>query len=167
MASSLPPAMASPATTATTGRGKFSMACNMSSMGETSPGLAALSLRSRPAQNTGPSARMTATRSPAPGGAVNAALTAAIISPSSALRFSGRLRSTRRTAPATSRVTLAMPVSLDLEVGELDKLGVALGILDELAAHLLWGLHRTAHVDGEQSRLGPIIPQSSPNHPQD
>jgi hypothetical protein len=63
---------------------------------------------SRPAQNTLPAARTTATRSSAAGARVKAACSSAIISASSALRLSGRSRSTVRTAPSTPHVTLAM-----------------------------------------------------------
>src|SRR5947208_4125317 len=125
----------------------------MASMGEASAGRAERSLRSRPAQNTGPAARTTATRSPAPGGSVKAARSCAIISASSALRLSGRLRSTLRTAPSTCHITLAMSASLDLDVGEPDKVGIALGVLDQLPAHLFRRLHGARHVDRQQPGL--------------
>src|SRR4051794_28738457 len=113
----------------------------MASMGEAPPGRADRSFMSRPAQNTGPAARITVTRSLAAGGWVNAACSCAIISASSALRLSGRLRSTLRTAPSTAQVTLAMPTSLDFDVGEPNKIGVALRVLGQLQAHLFRRLH--------------------------
>ncbi len=70
-ASSLPPAMASPCTTATTGSGQSSMARSMISMPLASPAPADLlrSAMSRPAQNTEPLPRITTTRSSAATGA--------------------------------------------------------------------------------------------------
>jgi len=61
-------------------------------------------------KNTGPAARITATRSLAPGGSVKAACSCAIISASSALRLSGRFEEARcGWRPSTCHVTLTMP----------------------------------------------------------
>src|SRR5262245_8277078 len=112
-------------------------------MGEAPCGRSERSFMSRPAQNTAPAARTTATRSAAAGGFVKAACSSAIISASSALRLSGRLRRTLRTPPSTCHATLAMSaLLLELEVGQPDQLGDALGILEEMAAHLLGRLRR-------------------------
>src|SRR5436309_8200548 len=59
------------------------------------------SLRSMPAQNTGPSARTTATRSSAPGSSGKAAASPSSIEELRALRLAGRLRTTVRTGPST------------------------------------------------------------------
>src|SRR3990167_2813770 len=66
------------------------------------PGAPTVPIRSRrssPAQNTGPFARITATRSSATGCALNAACSPSSISPSSAFRFSGRFSVTVFTGP--------------------------------------------------------------------
>ena len=117
-ASSLPPAIASPWTTATTGSGYMAIECNISSIAEALPAmpLVSRSFRSTPAQNDLPIARMTVTRSSAEGSVVKSAWISASISAFSALRFSGRLRVTTRTAPSawvsTRTNELAIPAKL-------------------------------------------------------
>src|SRR5438046_2581539 len=75
------------------------MRCSASSMPTDPPDMR--SLRSMPAQKTGPSARTTATRSSAPGSSGNAPASASSMAELRALRLAGRLRTTVRTGPST------------------------------------------------------------------
>src|SRR5438128_1229439 len=61
-----------------------------------------------PEQNTGPSARITASRSAWPGGLRNACSSASSISRLSALRLSARVSTTVRTGPDCSILMVAM-----------------------------------------------------------
>src|SRR5271165_1966909 len=86
------------------------MACSIASMPEAPTVPPPRSRRSSPAQNTGPSARITVTRSSAGGLTANALRSASSISASSALRFSPRASTTSRTAPAADTLILSIPV---------------------------------------------------------
>src|SRR5690349_14951756 len=79
------------------------MRCSAASMPTDPPDMR--SLRSMPAQNTGPSARTTATRSSAPGSSGKAPASASSMAELRALRLAGRLRTTVRTGPSTDTWT--------------------------------------------------------------
>src|SRR5262245_30344034 len=113
-ASSLPPAMASPCTTATTGNGQSSIARSMTSMPLALPAPADLlrSAMSSPAQKTLPLPRMTTTRSSAATGACSASIMSCKSSLSRALRFSGRFIQMVLTGPSLSMMTLLMSPEL-------------------------------------------------------